>query len=155
MSDSSSTSAGPRNAYAVPERALQRWVLERLRRQERAGGRGAIYSFALSGSTCNSIPLEVVMTVVVGADGRIERAAARPAAGDGGCAAMCAVMTEGSAFLDGVGDCGEAVGLTLEQAAFGHWDVETSGCFCTAGHRAHKWRNVFQALHYAETHRVP
>ena len=42
--------------------------------------------------------------------------------------------------------------LTLEQAAFHQWDVEASGCFCTAGHRLHKWRNVFQALHYAATH---
>ena len=92
------------------------------------------------------------MTVRVGPDGRIEDASARPAAGDGGCDAMCAAQGDGRAFLAQSGACDEALGLTLHEAAFRAWDHEASGCFCTAANRRHKWRNVFQALHYAATH---
>jgi hypothetical protein len=140
-------------AYAIPERAIRTWVTERLRRQPRAHG-GVLYSFTLSGSTCNNmgVPLEVIMTVAVGADGRIEAATSRPAAADFGCRAMCAAQGDGRRFFGEVGGCEEAIGLTLEQAAFRQWEEEPSGCFCTPGNRRHKWRNVFQTLHYAATH---
>src|SRR5687768_5981308 len=63
-------SSPPRSsAYAVPVAALARWARERLRRTARADG-GTVHTFALSGSTCNNIPLEVLTTVEVGVDGR-------------------------------------------------------------------------------------
>ena len=62
---------------------------------------------------------------------------------------MCAALDHGGGFLSHFGACAEAIGLTLEQAAFREWDEEPSGCFCTAANRRHKWRNVFQALHYS------
>ena len=151
MATSLPTSTAAKPACAVPEKALRRWVRERLRRADRADG-GTVYSFTLTGSTCSNVPLEVLMTVAVDADGRIDAASSRPAAGDAGCDAMCAPQGDGGGFLEASGRCEEAVGLTLEEAALRHWDVEASGCFCTAGHRRHKWRNVFQALHYAATH---
>ena len=140
------------SAYAVPEAALARWVRERLRRSCRADG-GTVYTFALSGSTCNNmgVALEAVMTVEVAADGRIEAATARPAATDAACGAMCAAQGNGCRFLSEVGGCDDVVGLTLGEAAFRDWQEEPSGCFCTPGNRRHKWRNVFQALHYAVT----
>jgi hypothetical protein len=135
-------------AYAVPERALRRWVAERLRQHKRPDG-ATVFSFALTGSTCTNQPLEVVMTVVIAADGRIESTSATPAAHDTGCDVMCAAGDDGRKFLQHVGRCDGAVGMTLAQAAFHSWHVEPSGCFCSAGHRLHKWRNVFQAIHFA------
>ena len=135
----------------MAEKALRRWVSERLRRQQRADG-GTTYSFVLSGSTCGNVPLEAVMTVMVGPGGRIEAASSRPVVAHGGCDAMCGAQGNGCQFLQTVGGCDEVVGLTLEEAAFRDWDVEPSGCFCTAGNRRHKWRNVFQTLHFATTH---
>lgn len=146
-----SASIPPRPAYAVAEKALRRWVQERLRRERRVDGRN-VYSFAMSGSTCTNVPLETVMTVIVDAEGRIETTSSRPAAADAGCSAMCAAHGDGRRFFRDVGRCDEAIGLTLEQAAFRDWQEEASGCFCSAGNRRHKWRNVFQALHYAATH---
>ena len=138
-------------AYAIPEKALRRWVTQRLRREVRADG-GMNYSFLLSGSTCKNAAIEVVMTVSLDADGRIEAASSRPGTSDSGCNAMCAAEGNGLRFLADVGGCEEAVGLTLKQAAFRDWEEEPSGCFCTAGNCRHKWRNVFQTLHYAATH---
>ena len=147
-----SSSAPPPPTYAIAERALRRWVEERLQRQLRADG-GAVYSFALSGSTCNNMgmPLEVEMIVTANADGRIESARAYPSASDRGCHLMCAANGNATQFFTDVGDCPDVVGLTLREAAFRDWEVEPSGCFCTPGNRRHKWRNVFQALHYATT----
>jgi hypothetical protein len=139
-------------AYAIAPRALRRWAAERLHQRARNDG-GAVYTFALSGSTCNNRPLEAVMTVAVGADGRIESATAQPAGHDTGCDAMCAAACDGRRFLAEAGGCHEAVGLTVRQAAFRDWQEEPSGCFCTAGNCRHKWRNVFQTLHYAATNR--
>ena len=96
--------------------------------------------------------LEVAMNVVVDPMGIIRDATAHPAPGDRGCDAMCGAHGDGCSFLAKVGDCEEAIGLTLEDAAFRDWNVEISGCFCSEGNRRHKWRNVFQALHYAVTH---
>jgi len=143
--------AVPAKTYAVAEKALRRWVTERLRRQQRADG-ATTYTFLLSGSTCGNVPLEAVMSVTVDADGRIEAASSSPVSASSGCGAMCAANGNGCRFLETVGGCDEVVGLTLEEAAFRKWEVEPSGCFCTAGNRRHKWRNVFQALHFAETH---
>ena len=137
--------------YSIPETALRRWVEQRVRSEPRAGG-GVRYTFALSGSTCTNRPLEAVMTVILDRDGRITGASSRPAVGDAGCGLTCAANGDGGRFLADVGACEEAIGLTLEHAAFRNWHAEPSGCFCTAGNRRHKWRNVFQTLHYALTH---
>jgi len=139
--------------YVVAEKALRRWATERVRRTRRAGG-GETCTFALTGSTCTNRPLEVLMTVELGADGRIVSATAQPGPHDTGCDAMCAAaVCDGRRFLAETGRCDEVVGLTLEEAAFREWQVEPSGCFCTTGNRLHKWRNVFQTLHYATTTR--
>jgi hypothetical protein len=135
--------------YAIPDKALRTWAEQRLRRRIRPDG-GTVYAFALSGSTCRNEPLEVLMIVTVDAQGRIESATSEAAPGDRGCAAMCAVQCTGIRIE--CESCQDAIGLTLEQAAFRDWHVEPSGCFCTAANRRHKWRNVFQALHYAATH---
>ncbi|HEV2292843.1 MAG TPA: hypothetical protein VGR35_03255 [Tepidisphaeraceae bacterium] len=135
----------------MPEKALRRWATQRLRRAHRADG-GVDYVFLLSGSTCNNVPIEAVMTVRLDAAGRIEAASSRSARSDIGCDAMCAAERSGAKFLSDMGTCDEAVGLTLDEAAFRDWSEEPSGCFCTAGNRRHKWRNVFQAWHYAATH---
>ena len=140
--------------YAVGSKALRRWASERLRRAPRAGG-GAVYTFLLSGSTCTNRPLDVAMTVTLDADGRIESATAAPAPTDTGCDAMCAAHCDGRRFLAEFGACDEVVGLTLSEAAFRDWQEEPSGCFCTAGNRRHKWRNVLQTLHYAVTRSDP
>jgi hypothetical protein len=126
-------------------------VKERLRTEVRDSG--VTYSFLLSGSTCSNIgrAIEVVMIVTTDTNGRIRSAWASPASGDRGCDAMCAAEGDGARFLRAAGQCDEAIGLTLAQAAFREWNCEPSGCFCTAGNRRHKWRNVFQALHFAVT----
>jgi len=139
-------------AYAVAEKALRRWARERLQRKPRPEG-GTDYSFAMSGSTCTNLghPIEVVMTVAVGAGGRIEAATLQPAATDTGWKAMCATSVDSARFLAENADCAEAVGLSLREAAFRDWSVEESGCYCTAGNRRHKWRNTFQAIYFADT----
>lgn len=142
-------------AYAIAEKALRRWAKERLRQEPGPGG-GAVYAFTLSGTTCNNmgLPLETLMIVEVDAAGRITAASSRPGPGDTGCDAMCvcAAKRDAGRFLAESGGGGEAMGLSLSEAAFRDWAVEPSGCFCTEGNRRHKWRNVFQALHYAVTH---
>ena len=140
-------------AYAVPAGALRRWARERLRRRERADG-GVVYTIALAGSTCTNRPIESLMTVAVGADGRIESATAQPAPNDTGCHTMCAAQQcdAGRRFMAECCGCEEVIGLTIRDAALRDWQVEPSGCFCTPGNRRHKWRNVFETLHFAQSH---
>jgi hypothetical protein len=135
--------------YAIAERALRRWANERVTTHPRADG-GMTCSFLLSGSTCNNMgmPIEVEMIVTTDGEGRIESARAYPSANDRGCHLMCGANGDATRFFTDAGDCREVIGLTIEQAAFRDWQVEPSGCFCTAGNRRHKWRNVFQTLHY-------
>ena len=144
------TTSSSSSAYSISPRALQRWTDERLHIQRRPDG-GTVYSFVLSGSTCNNMgmPVEVEMIVTTDADGRIESARSYPSASDRGCHLMCAANGNATQFFTATGECGDVIGQTIEQAAFREWDVEPSGCFCTAGNRRHKWRNVFQTLHYA------
>ena len=137
--------------YAIPPKALRRWASERVRQKSRPDG-GTICTFALSGSTCNNRAINVVMTLNIDANGRIESATARPATDDTGCDTMCAAQCDGGRFLAEVGGCDDIIGLTLHEAAFRDWQEEPSGCFCTAGNRRHKWRNVLQALHYARNY---
>ena len=144
MSVSSSSSPRDKSLYAIPQTALQRWARDRVERELCPDG-GIVYQFMLSGSTCTNVPLNVVMTVRLNAEGRIESATSHPAHGDPGWAAMCGSSPD-------IGRCDEAIGLTLDEAAFRDWQEEPSGCFCSAGNRRHKWRNVFQTLHYALTH---
>src|SRR5688500_12299509 len=93
-------------AYAINEKAVRAWATQRLRRERHADG-GTTYSFTVSGSTCNNmgVALEVVMTVDVGADGRIVAACSRPAAADSGCNAMCAAGCDARAFFADFGGC--------------------------------------------------
>jgi hypothetical protein len=144
------TSSSLNPSYSISPRALQRWSDERLHIQRRPDG-GTVYSFLLSGSTCNNMgmPIEVEMIVTTDADGRIESARSYPSANDRGCHLMCAANGNATSFFTETGECSDVIGQTIEQAAFREWDVEPSGCFCTAGNRRHKWRNVFQTLHYA------
>ena len=140
----------PTFAYAIPEPALARWAAQRLRRETRDDG-SVLCFFTCSGSTCTNRPLEVMMTVTLDGNGRVRTAAARPVTGDN-CNLMCAAGGDAERFFRDAGTCDEAIGLTLEEAASRDWSVEPSGCFCTAGNRRHKWRNVFAALHYAVNH---
>src|SRR5829696_5560112 len=110
-------------AYAVAPKALRRWAGERLRRERRDDGR-TVYSFAISGSTCNNRPLDVVMTVTLDPGGRIESATSQPAPSDAGCDATCAAHLDGRRFLAEFGSCEEAVGLELRDAAFRNWEAE-------------------------------
>jgi hypothetical protein len=142
MSFSSPTAA--KEAYAIPEKALQCWARDRLQRADGADG-AMVYRFALTGSTCTNVSLNVVMVVRINAQGRIDSATSCPADGDAGWAAMCGSSPD-------IGRCDEVIGLTLDEAAFRDWHEEPSGCFCSAGNRRHKWRNVFQTLHYAQAH---
>ena len=143
-------------AYAVAEKTLARWARERLRRRPGPAG-GVIYIFAMSGSTCTNmgLPIEAEMTVHVDATGRVTATALQPAAADPGPQAMCAAAVDPGRFFTEIATRTEAVGLTLDEAAFRDWSVEVSGCLCTAGHRRHKWRNAFQTIHFAITHSVP
>jgi hypothetical protein len=140
------------HTYAIPEKALRRWDRERLRQEPRAGG-GIVYFFVVSGSTCSNmgLPLEALMTVSVDADGRIESATSHPAPADRGCSAMCAAESNACRFFAEFGSCDKVIGRTLHDAAFRNWQEEPSGCLCTTGNRRHKWRNLFQTLHYAAT----
>ena len=139
-----SLSTPVRNKYSIPEAALQRWARDRLRGERGVDG-AAVYRFLLSGSTCTNVPLNVVMIVRVNTQGTIEAASSQPSEADTGWGAMCGSSSN-------IGRCDEVIGLTLDEAAFRDWQEEPSGCFCSAGNRRHKWRNVFQTLHYAVTH---
>jgi hypothetical protein len=139
--------------YTLNERALRKWAQERVQLEYREGG-SIEGRFHFDGITCSSLgrPLAFDYTVVLSAPEQgctILHADCRPAPGDGGYMHMCAFLREGPSFMNAVHSEKPFLGHTLESAVGFERRPASSGCYCDAASRAHKWGLVLEAIHYA------
>jgi hypothetical protein len=137
--------------YRLPQAALESWAAERLQFNAPAAGRlQAVFSYACT--TCRDGGVDYPVRFVVELSGsrsdpRLVSLQAEPEAGDKGHRQLC--NPDDHMFSAGTP---ASIGLPDDRlASVMRWrpDVDVGGCTCSRAHRAHKWRNVLEVLHYA------
>ncbi len=141
-------------AYAIPERALEKWSRERLEVARHGEGR-LLARFRFDGKTCSGLgrPLAFDYAVELERDPsgglRIAACGCVPAAGDTGHRSTCAYQDDPGGFLGTLREAPPLLGVTLDAALGWRPDESPSACLCTVANRSHKWRIVLQTIHYA------
>jgi hypothetical protein len=140
-------------SYTVHRGALERWAEERLSLIEHEDGAvGA--TFRYEGTTCSNLgrPIEFDYFVKLGPrdDGYpIRELLCRPAPGDTGHTYMCHYMNNAEHLMVAIEKEKPLLGRPLNDIL--SWGQPTSGagCHCAQEDRMHKWRLVFETIHYA------
>jgi hypothetical protein len=145
--------------YAFPERALAKWSRERLRVVRAAGGR-VLARFRFDGKTCSSmgrafaIDYEVELERDAAEKLRITAASCVPAAGDTGHELMCAYMADRAKFPQAWNQA-PLLGQALDAAISWAPEESPAPCLCVLASQNHKWRIVYQTIHYAASQLGP
>lgn len=144
-------------SYTVNPRALEKWAAERLDCVSRPDGTiEAVFRF--DGTTCSNLgqPLAFEYCATLApADGDhvLLHADCRPVAEENGHRSMCAWLADPAQVERAIATETPATGRTLSELIGVPADHAVSGCLCTAGHRAHKWRLALEAIHFALSRR--
>jgi hypothetical protein len=140
-----------KHQYYFPEQALEKWDRQYLRIEESDDG-VLEATFHYYGTTCalSDRPLEFDYHVRLSkeADGyRI--AATKVEVEDHYYKAMCGSTTFGRRFKSLVEEDLPLQGELLESVFRWHPEMSPAGCLCLQSHRVHKWRLVFETIHYS------
>jgi hypothetical protein len=138
--------------YAFSEKVLDRWARERLELEEKP--QGEIQArFRYEGSTCNNlgfpIQMEYRIRLSAASEGyRILETICSPAEDDEGFEKTCSYLNNLDAFSSALKNEHPLLGRSLAESP--EWAPASfpSGCWCTRMDRDHKWKVVFQTLHY-------
>lgn len=137
--------------YAFSVRALRRWRDERLEIVDEPDG-GIRARFVFEGTTCGSIPFQLIYTVRVGSveqDRVLLEMGCSPVSGDEGHKRMCAFLENGDSLLRAMKSEQPLLGRPLVEALAWQPAVSPAGCLCAASARNHKWLAVLHTLHFA------
>lgn len=138
--------------YDYPRKALMRWTSQHLRLQRDKAGIEAVFLF--HGTTCSNMGIPIKLRYEVKLDRKtdgywIRSASLCPEENDGGFKAMCAYLENPKNLMMHLGSEHPLRGHTLEAAVQCKDSVTPSGCVCKESDRNHKWKIVFQTIHYA------
>jgi hypothetical protein len=139
--------------YSVNRKALKRWTDERLSICEAQDGALDIV-FRYEGTTCTNMgwPLEFLYTLKLGPRAKgypiLEQRCA-PAFGDTGHTRMCQYLENPSRLMAAIDHEKPLDGKHLEEVLAWRPETNSAGCFCTSTSRDHKWKLVFETIHYA------
>lgn len=144
--------------YSVNLRALQRWARERVTLEERANGSIAA-SFRFDGTTCSNmgVPLSFEYRVTLAPESRglvIREATCRPVAGDDGYQSMCAYISDAEGLMRAIAAERPLVGSPLDDVFAWEREPVSTGCYCDAPARSHKWGLALEAIHFALAERA-
>jgi len=144
-------------AYSTNRKALRKWARERLELQTLAD-QSTEARFRYEGTTCSNMgaPLEFHYKVIIGPPGngsRITSAECAPAHHDRGHTLMCEYLKDPTSLMGSIANERPLLGHPLNDVLT--WDAprNPSGCYCDAERRAHKWRLVFEVIHFALSER--
>jgi hypothetical protein len=140
-------------AYSTNRKALKRWAGERLSMCETPDGSTDVV-FRYDGTTCTNMgwPLQFVYNVKLGprAEGYpILEQRCSPASGDTGHTRMCQYLENPSRLMAAIDHEKPLNSKRLEEALTWRPESNSAGCFCTSTSRDHKWKLVFETIHYA------
>lgn len=140
-------------SYAYPKRTLVRWKEKRLTLLAQADGKLEA-TFQADGSTCTNMgtPLIFVFRVSLqkkGDDYEITEVSCTPAENHKGYQSMCAYLSNPDRFMTNLDEYRPLVGKPLSDALTWDASISPAGCLCTRPSQDHKWRIVFQTIHFA------
>ena len=138
-------------SYAFSARALRRWRDERLEIVDGPGGELRA-RFVFEGTTCGSIPFQMIYAVRIGSvenERRLLEMDCSPVSGDQGHQRMCAFLENGDTLLRAIKSEQPLLGRPLAESLTWQPAVSPAGCLCAASARNHKWLAVLHTLHFA------
>jgi hypothetical protein len=143
--------------YSVNARALRKWAAERVWLDAQPEGR-VLARFRFDGTTCSNMgrPLAFEYRVQLGSadEGHpIVAAECRPWPGDEGHRSMCEYLRDPDGLLAAIAAPPPVLGRPLAQALRWERTAVSTGCYCDADARLHKWGLALEAIHYALTNR--
>ena len=150
----SAPSATVRSCYSFPEKALMKWRDNRLQ-VTALPNQELLASFRFDGSTCTNIgaPLafeyHVKLRREVTGEHRILSSACQPAQDHLGFQSMCAYLDKPDRFMEQLNCYQPLVSQPLSDSLTWQTPTSPAGCLCTRASQDHKWRIVFQTLHFA------
>lgn len=138
--------------YDYPHKVLRRWTAQHLRLQRDKAGIEAVFLF--HGTTCSNMGIPVQLRYEVKLDRKtdgywIRSANLCPEENEAGFEAMCAYLENPENLMMNLRSDHPLKGHTLEAALQWNISVTPSGCVCKESDRNHKWKIVFQTIHYA------
>lgn len=139
--------------YSVNDRALRKWSEQRLR-LETTGEGGILARFRFEGSTCSNLghPLAFDYTIALAPPEdayRILETRCEPAEGDEGHTRMCAYRRSPDELVATIAEPPPVLGRPLDEILAWTREPRSTGCYCDAGSRAHKWGLALETLHFA------
>jgi len=146
-----------RNAtYSINRRALEKWTRERLQLHRHPDGAiSAVFRF--DGTTCSNMGRSLAFEYRielgnVGTRYRIERLECAPVAGDDGYQAMCEYLRDPEGLMTAIATEKPLVGAPLDDVLTWRREHVSTGCYCDAASRAHKWGLALEAVHFGLAH---
>jgi hypothetical protein len=144
--------------YTINTSALARWAAERLTITNNPNGTTDAL-FRYEGKTCSNLgrPILFDYRVQLGSPENgypICQQSCGPAPGDQGYQAMCAFMENPEHLMAAVDTEKPLLGQPLDRVLSWNPSASAAGCYCQASDRMHKWRLVFETIHFALAERA-
>lgn len=141
------------SAYQTNRKALKRWTAERLSIETKED-RSVHAHFRFDGTTCTNMgrPLAFNYDVKLGPREEgfpIREQRCSPSPGDEGHKYMCRYLKEGEWLLAAIEHENPLLGQPLEDVLAWERSSYSTGCYCDAESREHKWGLVLETIHYA------
>jgi hypothetical protein len=139
--------------YSVNERALRRWVDERLT-VSRSGDGSIDATFRFDGTTCTNMgrPMAFHYRVRLGPASSgylIEDETCAPVAGDEGHKLMCSYLDNADRLMTAIETERALLGRPLNEVLTWGRSPVSAGCYCEPESRSHKWGLVLETIHFA------
>ncbi|HLJ46258.1 MAG TPA: hypothetical protein VKU01_09640 [Bryobacteraceae bacterium] len=139
--------------YTVNRKALQRWAAERLS-IERLEDHSIHAHFRYDGTTCTNLGRPLTFHYDVTLEPRedgylIREERCSPAPGDDGHESMCQYLKDPVTLMAAIEREKPLLGQPLNDVLSWEHPDRSTGCYCDAASREHKWGLVLETIHYA------
>lgn len=144
--------------YSVSAKALKKWTQNRLKLQKNADGTFTAL-FRYDGSTCSNLgrPLAYEYRLKLGpaAEGYpIIAAQCQAADGENGYTSMCEYRRNPALLTEIIEQEKPLLGKSINAVLTWEHTTKHCGCYCDQPSRNHKWRIVYEVIHYALVQRT-
>ena len=140
-------------AYAFKPHILKKWS-DRFLDLEYGRNKQTRAVFRMNGNTCSNMGVRIVLDfdlTLTWQDGDylIESGRVRPVEGETGYQEMCEFIQHPDEFREQASSYVPLQGQSLDRVLEWSPDINPAGCLCERSHQDHKWRMVYQTIHFA------
>lgn len=145
----------PKTNYLVSPKALRKWSQERLSLRHLEDD-SVEARFRYEGTTCKSLGHRIEYDYYVKLDStrhsyRVTDLRCNPAPDDTGHRRMCEYLENPESLKQSIDTEKPLLGRPIDEVFAWERNTHPAGCFCEPESRAHKWRLVFEVIHFALT----